>query len=91
MTGLDTKYAALQVVSMLSKLRGRILGIVAFLAYLWLIYMIIALLSRTLGFVSLTLGTVEIVGFSIVVAIYIPTYTLSLIRRLKRAETTSAR
>jgi len=50
-------------------------------------YLTLAAFLRIFGFVSLPLGTLDIVVFSTLVAIYIPTLTLYVIRQKKRTLT----
>jgi len=48
-------------------------------------YLTIATFLRTLGFVSLPLGTLDSVVFLVLVSIYLPTLTLYAIRQRKRS------
>ncbi len=48
-------------------------------------YLTIATFLRTLGFVSLPLGTLDSVVFLVLVAIYVPTLTLYAVRQRKRS------
>ena len=74
----------LPTISRLAPLRRGVLGTVAVFAYLLLVYMIIAIFLRASGLVPLPLGSIDIVVFSILVAIYIPSLTLYLVRRRRR-------
>ena len=60
------------------------LGVIAIFAYLLLVYLIIATFLRAFGLVPLPLGSIDIVVFSILVAIYVPSLTLYLVRRRRR-------